>query len=536
MTAVSEDSAAQTAEPPPARRTGGAAHVALGILVSRLFGIVRQMLTASYLGTTGPGDAFAAAFKITNFLQNLFGEGALSASFIPVYSKLAKKDPEEAGRVAGAIGALLVLAVSIIVLIGIIATPLLIPLIAQGFDGDRREMTIRLTRILFPGAGIFVISAWCLGILNTHGRFLLSYLAPVFWNLAMIGALLFAGPRQGERELATTLAWASVIGAALQFLVQVPATLRLAQYLRVAGWRESPHVRTVARNFGPAFVSRGVVQISSYVDNWLASFLPLGMVATFSYASAIVVLPVSLFGMAVSAAKLPEMSTADGSEEEIAAYLRESLTRGLRQIAYFVIPSAAAFLVFGDVIAALLFQRGRYTAADSRYSWGILAGAAIGLLASTLGRLYSATYYSLHDTKTPLRFAIVRVVLTTGLGYLFALWLPPRIGIDAHWGAAGLTASAGIAGWIEFALLRSRLNRRIGNTGLPARLVLSLWGSAIVGAVAGWEMRSLVQGRGHLIGGVLVLGTYGAVFLLMTIALGIPEAHGALARLRRRGA
>jgi len=229
------------------------------------------------------------------------------------------------------------------------------------------------------------------------------------------------------------------------------------------------------------------------------------------------------------------MSSADGNEEEVAAYLRASLTRGLRQIAYFVIPSAAAFLVFGDVISALLFQRGKFTAADSRYAWGILAGAAIGLLASTMGRLYSSTYYALHDTRTPLRFALIRVTLTTLLGYLFALWLPPHIGIDAHWGAAGLTASAGIAGWIEFYLLRARLNQRIGLTGVPARFILSLWGSAIVGALAGWEMRGLVQGRGHVVSGVLVLGTYGVVFLLMTVALGVPEASVALARLRRRG-
>jgi putative peptidoglycan lipid II flippase len=534
MTAVSGESTGETIAAAPVRKTGGATHVAIGIFVSRLFGIVRQMLIATFLGATASADAFAAAFKITNFLQNLFGEGALSASFIPVYSKLAKSDPKEAGRVAGAVGALLTLTVAVIVAIGVVATPALIPLIAKGFDPDRRALTIRLTRILFPGAGIFVISAWCLGILNTHGKFLLSYLAPVLWNIAMIGALLLAGPRQGERDLATTLAWASVLGAMLQFLVQVPGTLRFAKHLRVAVDTSSPHVRTEVRNFGPAFVSRGVVQISSYIDNWLATFLPLGMVATFSYASAIVVLPVSLFGMSISAASLPDMSTADGDEHEVADYLRQRLTRGLRQIAYFVIPSAAAFLAFGDVMAALLFQRGKFTVAESRYAWGILAGAAIGLLASTMGRLYSSTYYALRDTRTPLRFALLRVLLTTVLGYLFALWLPPRIGIDAHWGAAGLTASAGIAGWVEFSLLRSRLNRRIGVTGIPTRLILSLWGSAIVAAVAGWEMRRLTLGQGSIVRGLLVLGTYGVVFLLMTVALGIPEAHTALARFRRK--
>jgi putative peptidoglycan lipid II flippase len=533
MTGVSSESAEPNASTKPARRSGGAAHVALGILVSRLFGIVRQMLTAKYLGASAEADAFWAAFKVTNFLQNLFGEGALSASFIPVYSGLVKEDPEEAGRVAGAVGALLGLIVAVIVLIGIIATPALIPLIAQGFDPKRRELTILLTRILFPGAGIFVTSAWCLGILNTHRRFLLSYLAPVFWNLVMIAALVVAGPRQSARDLASTLAWASVVGALLQFLVQVPSTLRLGRPLRIGLDTRSPHVRTVMRNFGPAFISRGVVQISSYIDNWLATFLPLGMVATFGYASAVIVLPVSLFGMSVSAAQLPEMSAAGGGDEEVASYLRGTLTRGLRQIAYFVVPSAAAFLAFGDVIAALLFQRGRFTRADSLYAWGILAGASVGLLASTMGRLYSSTYYALKDTRTPLRFAVVRVALTTLLGYLLALWLPQRLGIDRHWGAAGLTVSAGIAGWIEFSLLRSRLNQRIGSTGIPGRFIGSLWGAAVVASIAGWEMRRIVSGRGPVVGGMLVLGTYGVIFLLMTVALGVPEAHVALARVRR---
>src|SRR4029079_6225490 len=167
----------------------------------------------------------------------------------------------------------------------------------------------------------------------------------------------------------------------------------------------------------------------------------------------------------------PEMSSVVGSESETAAMLRTRLNAGLRRLAFFVIPSAAAFLALGDVIAEVLFQSGRFTRTDTIYTWGILAGSAVGLLASTLGRLYSSTYFALHDTRTPLRFAVVRVILTTGLGYLFAIPLPRLLGQDAHWGAAGLTISAGIAGWIEFLFLRSRLNRRIGNTGLPASYV-----------------------------------------------------------------
>ena len=514
-------------------RGGAAALVATGILASRVFGLFRQILQAKYLGTTPAADAFVAAFKIPNFLQNLFGEGALSASFIPVYSRLlAQADEEEAGRVAGAVFSLLALTVAVIVLVGVVAAPALIPLIAPGFNPVTKRMTITFTRILFPGAGIFVISAWCLGILNSHRKFLLSYSAPVLWNVAMIVALLWFGKSQGPTDLAATLAWASVVGAGLQFLVQVPSTLRLVHRLRMSLDTKSKNVRTISRNFGPVFVSRGVVQISGYIDQWLASFLPTGMVATLAYSYTVYVLPVSLFGMSVSAAELPEMSRALGTKDEVAEYLRGRVGRGLRQIAYFVIPSAAAFLAFGDVIAGLLFQRGHFGAQATHYAWGILAGSAVGLLATTMGRLYSSTYYALHDTRTPLNFALVRVALTTALGALFALWLPGALRIDKHWGAAGLTASAGIAGWVEFMLLRSRLNRRIGVTGLPRRLVGSLWAAAAVGTLAGWEMRGLTTHQHRIIADPLVLATFGIVYLLMTFALGIPEANVLLARVR----
>jgi putative peptidoglycan lipid II flippase len=523
------------ATPIPKQRGGGAIFVSLGILASRVFGLGRQMLQARYLGVGNAADAFTASFKIPNLLQNLFGEGALSASFIPIYSRLlAEGKEEEAGTVAGAVLSLLVLAVSVIVLVGVVAAPVIIPLIAPGFKGERRELTILFTRILFPGAGIFVISAWCLGVLNTHRKFLLSYSAPVLWNVAMIGALLMFGSKQGPTDLAATLAWASVIGAAMQFLVQVPSTLAVAKRLRFGLGLESSNTRAVARNFAPVFVSRGVVQLSAYIDQWIATFLPEGMVATLGYASTIYVLPVSLFGMAVSAAQLPEMSSAIGSEDEVAAFLRKKLDGGLRQIAYFIVPSAMAFLAFGDQIVRVLLERGKFAPQSTLFAWGILAGSAVGLLASTMGRLYSSTYYALHDTKTPLRFAMVRVALTTILGWLFAIPLPRLLGIDAHWGAAGLTASAGIAGWVEFMLLRSRLNRRIGHTGLPASAAAQLWGAAAVGAAAGWGVRLLVGGQNKYVAGLLILGVFSLVYLGTTIALRVPEARSALRRFKRR--
>src|SRR6185312_4126649 len=335
----------QNSDPKAQSKTGRHAFmVGAGILISRLVGLVRQRVFAYYFGTSGAGDAFSAAFRIPNFLQNVFGEGALSASFIPVYAKLlAEGDEKEAKHVANAVLGLLALTTSIIVLLGVLTTPYLISIIAAGFQDERRDLTIRLVRILFPGAGLLVLSAWCLGVLNSHHRFFISYTAPVVWNLSIIAALVIFGGRVGQFPLAEATAWGSVIGSALQFAVQMPTVVKLVPRLRPAIDLASAHVMTVGRNFVPVFISRGVVQISAFVDAALASFLGQGAVVALSYAQSLYTLPVSLFGMAVSAAELPAMSKALGATDEIAEVLRQRLDEGLRRIAFFIVPSSMAF-------------------------------------------------------------------------------------------------------------------------------------------------------------------------------------------------
>lgn len=514
----------------------GAILVAVGIFVSRIFGLVRVRVFSHYFGLqSDAADAFNAAFRIPNLLQNLFGEGALSASFIPVYARLlGQEDTEEADRVAGAVAGLLTLTVSVLVLAGVLATPLLIDLIAPGFEGTRRVLAVRLVRILFPGAGLLVISAWCLSILNSHHRFFLSYAAPVVWNAAMIGALVALGGRVGLEALAVALAWASVAGSALQVAVQLPVVLRVMGRLRITLRTASPHVRDAVRNFWPGFMSRGVVQVSAYVDQWIGSWLPIGAITGLTNAQLLYTLPVSLFGMSVSAAELPAMSRATGSDEAIAAQLRGRLENGLKQIAFFVVPSAMAFAALGDLVAGVIFQTGRFRRVDSVYVWAILAGSAVGLLASTFARLYSSTFWALRDTKTPLRFATVRVVLTAVLGYLAAVPLPASLGLDPLWGAAGLTASAGIAGWVEFSLLRRTLSRRIGRAAIDASYLARLWVSALVAAVAGYAAKMAVGSGRPLVVGAVGLGLYGAVYLGMTFAFRVPHARRLVSALARR--
>jgi putative peptidoglycan lipid II flippase len=507
----------------PARTRRGAVFVAAGILLSRLAGLVRLQVFAHYFGLeSDAADAFNAAFRIPNFLQNLFGEGALSASFIPVYAALVSRDErKEADRVAGAVGALLALVVAALVLVGVFATPLLIDAIAPGFKGDKRELTIQLVRILFPGAGLLVLSAWCLGVLNSHHRFLLSYAAPVMWNAAMIATLVLFGASSSLPRLAVLLAWGSVVGSFVQFAVQVPVVLRVAPDLRFSLDLASEQVRIVSRNFVPVFISRGVVQVSAYIDALLASLLPTGAVTGIANAQLLYTLPISLFGMSVAAAELPSMSGEASADAHGHELLRKRLDAGLRQIAFFVIPSAMAFLALGDVLVAALLQTGRFRHQDALYVWGILAGSSVGLLASTLGRLYSSSYYALRDTKTPLRFAIVRVVLTTVLGYFFAIPLPSLLGVPQSWGAAGLTASAGIAGWVEFTLLRATLNARIGKTGLPASYVTKLWTAAIAGAAAAWAVKLSIPMLPPVVAAVLIIGPYGLVFFAAAFVLRI---------------
>jgi putative peptidoglycan lipid II flippase len=267
-----------------------------------------------------------------------------------------------------------------------------------------------------------------------------------------------------------------------------------------------------------------VVQISAFIDAMLAGLISSQAVASLTYAQSLYTLPVSLFGMSVSAAELPAMASALGTSDEVSYQLQRRLNAGLQRIAFFIVPSAMAMLAFGDVMTAALYQTGEFTRSDSLYVWGILAGSTAGLLASTLGRLYSSTYYALHDTRTPLRYATVRVILTAVLGYLCAIPLPPLIGLDPKWGVAGLTLSAGVSGWVEFALLRRTLNRRIGQTGLPVVYTAKLWTAAAIAAVSAFILKWFLPGMHPIPVAVIVLGVYGILYFVITAGFGLSEA------------
>jgi putative peptidoglycan lipid II flippase len=522
------------------RGTSGSVLVAAGILLSRLAGFARERALAHYLGNGVASGAFRAALRIPNLLQNLFGEGVLSASFIPVYVRLcAQGRHDEARRVAAAVASLLALATAVLVALGVAFAPALTAAIAPGFQGEARAQTVQLTRILFPGVGLLVLSAWCLGILNSHRRLFLSYAAPVVWNAAMIAALVaFGGGLVGARmtgdALAVRLAWGAVVGSVLQVGVQLPSALRLLGGFRPTLGRADSGVREVLVNFGPVVIARGAVQLSAYVDQILASFLGPSVVSMIGFAQTVYLLPVSLFGMSVSAAELPEMSRLAGTAEDLGAALRARLGPALDRITFMVVPSAVAFLALGREIVGLLYQSGSFGARDTEAVAVVLAGAAIGLPAVTRARLCSSTFYAMGDTRTPLRVAIVRVVAGAGLGALAVGPLRHWLGLSLTVAAAGLVAAGGLVGWLEYVALRVLLARRIG--ALPSRSGLDarIWIAALLAGAAGFGAARLLSGAHPVLRAAVALPTFGAVYLGVARVLGVTQVSDLLRRVARR--
>jgi len=535
----------ETPEPPRAAgRGGGAAAVAAGIFLSRIAGLVRERAIAHYLGQSAAAGAFRAALRIPNLLQNLLGEGVLSASFIPVYARLrAEGRHEEAARVARVIGTLLALLASGVAALGVLAADPLVAVLAPGFDDASRALTVRLVQILFPGTALLVMSAWCLGVLNSHRRFFLSYVSPVLWNAALIGAAIAAGRRLAghDDDIARWLAYGAVIGSAAQFLVQLPTVIRLLGGLSPALDTRHEGVRSTLRAFLPVLLGRGSVQISAYIDQVLASYLGAGIVAAMFNAQTLYLLPVSLFGMAISAAELPEMAGAAGAaadEDARARQLQTRLAGSLRRVVFLVIPSAVAFIAIGGPIVALLFQTGRFGARDTELVWIVLAGSALGLAASTQGRLLASAFYALGDPVPPLRAALVRVGLVGLAGWAVVLPLRDALGYDDRWAAFGLAASAAPGAWLEYALLRRWLAARIGGVPGSARLALGAFGAAALAGAAGYGGGALVTALGARgwQAALAAIPIFGAVYFGVMTAARVPEAHGLVRRVLRRRA
>jgi putative peptidoglycan lipid II flippase len=537
--------------------------VAAGILLSRLMGLVRQRAVAHYLGTSPWADVFTFALRAPNALQNLLGEGTLSASFIPVYSRMLEEGRrEDAGRLAGAVFGLLLALAAGLALVGVLLAEPIVAVLGAGFlrDGeaavDRFPLAVTAVRITFPMTGVLVLHAWALGVLNSHRRFFLPYVAPVLWNAAIIAALVVVGsqlvagaPGPGGLSEATldrllfAACFGALVGGFLQFLVQVPLVMRVVRGFRLSVSTRVEGVGRTLRAFGPIVAGRGVVQIGSHLDLWLATFLAEGAIAALGYAQVLYLLPISLFAMSVAAAELPELSRLADADPEAG---RRRVERSLRQIAFLVVPTTVGYLAFGYLLAGAVYRTGSFGVAANALVAVILVAYTLGLPASAASRLLQNAFFAQGETRTPAAVAAQRVFLAAGVAVplmyvldrvsLEGLDLVPADagGPDLRLGALGLALGSAVGAWYEVVRLLRGLRRKGTPVPLPGRALVRMGGLALAAALPATLLWRLLPALHPALVGLAVIGAFAGVYLGGAALARFPEIEPWVGRLRRR--
>ena len=539
-------------------RGGHAVRVAAGILLSRVFGLVREQLVARYFGVGLWADVYSTAMRLPNLLQNLLGDQALSASFIPFYSKmLAEERREDARRFAGAILGLLMMVAGALALLGVVAARPLVAVTAPGFlrdaaqvaagllPADRFELTVQQVRVLFPMAGLLVLSAWALAVLNSHRRFFLPYFAPVLWNAATIAVLLIVGARLGgpkmgpdaKSELLYAAAWGALLGGLLQLAIQLPAVFRLLGGLRLSFSTRVAGVRQALAAFWPVLAGRGAIQLSGYLDFFLASLARPGAASALRYALTLYLLPVSLFATSVAVTELPELSRL----KEDDARLRR-LDVAWRQVWFLAVPTVVGFLAFGWLAVDAVFRRGAFGIHDQALVTVVLAAFTLGMLPATSSRLLQNVFYSLHDTRYPARMAVLHVVVSLVTGGALMWWLDHYalvdwLGPDPHarglrLGAAGLGLGAAAGAWVELVLLARGARRRLPALAFPWAAIGRMAMAAVAAAALAGGLWWLLAGAQRYVVAGVVLGAFAVAYLALATVLKFPEMQAWIGRLR----
>jgi putative peptidoglycan lipid II flippase len=550
--------------------SGNASRVALGILSSRAFGFLRESFLAFFFGAGPHADVFRIALRGPNLLQNLLGEQTLSASFIPIYSRMVGEGRErEAGRFAGAILGLLLAVASSVALLGVLLAGPIVAILAPGYlgdaarvaagsaDVDRYRLAVTAVRIVFPMTAVLVLSAWSLGVLNSHRRFFLAYFAPVLWNISIIVALCLAASSGwqawggGEEALGQTafrdrLLMAACVGAllggVLQFVVQLPVVFRLLKGFRLSFSTRVDGVTKALTAFAPLAAGRGAVQLSGYLDLVLASFLVPGAIAALGWAQILYLLPIALFGVSVAAAELPELSirTAPGERAEIGHRLDGSI----RQMAFLTVPTVVGYLSLGFFFVGGLFRRGSFGLQDNWLVYLVLAAYSLGLLASSTSRLLNNVFYALGRTRVPARVAIERVSLSALVGGALMVGLDripvTRVagaqagGRDLFMGAVGLALGASVGGVFELWRLLLALKREQMDVRLPVRSVAKMLNIAILTVVPIIMVVFSLKSLPMLPKSIIALVGYVGLYLWVSRIAGLEELSSWMGSLKRR--
>ncbi len=499
-------------------------------VVSRVLGLVREMVIGQQFGTSGDLDAYLAAFRLPDILFQIVAGGGLASAFIPTFAGyLARDDEQGSWRLASnIINLVLIVTAALAALAAILAPWLMRAVIAPGFDPERQVLSARLMRLMLATPLIFGVSGVVMGTLNARQHFLLPALAPILYNLGIISGATLLAPRLGVQGLA----WGVVAGSLGHLLVQIPGLVRHGMQYRLTLDVRDSGVREVIRLMIPRMLGLAAVQFSFLVNTILASGLVAGSLAALNYAWLLMLLPQGAFAQAIATAAFPTFSAQAARGQR--AEMRSALAATLRAVLYVTLPAAVGLIVLRRPLVQLLFQRGAFSATSTHMVAGALALYALGLPAHSVVEIVVRAFYAMHDTKTPVAIGVAAMGLHIGLSLAFltgfsALDWPPHY---------GLALSNSLATTGEMIVLLGLIRRRLA--GLEGRrMVASLARMAVSAAVMGAYSAVLAWwlagSSAWLSGGLSILvglGLYGGISLL----LGTPEPHAVwrMVRTRRR--
>ena len=425
--------------------------VGLATLLSRVFGFIRDVVVAGFFGAGLATDAFFVAFRIPNLLRRLFAEGSLTIAFVPVFTEyLEKKTKRDAVDLPNVAFTLLSIILVVVSLLGVIFSPFIVKIIAPGFSKipDKYHLTVFLTRLMFPYIFFISLVALCMGILNSLRHFAAPALAPVALNISMIIAAL--GLRNYFNEPIIALAVGVMAGGIIQLVMQFPFLVRVGVKLKPDFHFNNPGVKRIGLLMLPAVFGAAVYQINIFVSTLLASLLPGGSVSYLYYADRIVQLPLGIFAIAIGTAALPSFSeqAARGDYED----LKKTLSFSLSLILFVTIPAMVALIVLRVPIISVLFQRGEFDALSTILTAQALLFYAVGLWAFSIIRVIVSVFYSLQDTKTPVKVAVIALTVNIIMGII--LMFPLKHG--------GLALATSIASAVNAVMLFILLRKQIG--------------------------------------------------------------------------
>ncbi len=498
-------------------------------LLSRILGYARDSMVATFFGAGAAADAFYAAFRISNLFRRLLGEGALSASFIPVFSEYEQKHGhEQTQEFLNTMWTTLLALLTALTVLGIVFAPQITHVIAMGFEksSERFALTVSLTRYMFPFLLFISMAALLTGVLNSFHSFFLPALAPACLSIAEIGYILALAPLFSADKQVIGLALSVVVGGFSQFFLHVPALWERGYTLRLRWNFSHPGVRRVGKLMLPATLGISVDQLNAFVDTICASYLAEGSITALYYANRVMQLPLALFGIALSQVALPTMSAsvARGAIQEV----RDTLNFALRLTLFMILPATAGLVFLGQPIVKILFEHGRFNAmATATTSWALLF-FSLGLFAYASVKILASAFYAFQNTRVPVVVAAGCVALNIGLNILFIK--------TTRMGVGGLALSTAVASWINMLSLYVMLRRKLGSLG-GRRIGLTFLKSA-AGSVIMIVFCRFVMGHGFRIPLAFRLSTAiaggGLIYMFCAWLFRMEEWAPFLSQFRRR--